>query len=120
MSVIVYFFLLPAVLPFLVQASYQLSEHISTKFIELIRLALIPVSTITTTATVGSTNTSQTSSKKQEKQEKTRSEIFMLSFFNILTLPAPCIQASGISIKIYLNFLFHTSLWYLKRFYEGL
>ena len=73
------FFLLSAILPFLVQASYQLSEHISSKFIELIRLALIPVSTIATT--VGSTNTSQTSSKKQEKQEKAKSEILLITIF---------------------------------------
>ena len=37
-----------------------------------------------------------------------------------LTLPAPCISESCIEIKINLNFYFHTSLWYLKRFYEGL
>ena len=76
------FFLLSAILPFLVQASYQLSEHISSKFIELIRLALIPVSTVATTATtVGSTNTSQTYSKKQEKQEKAKSEILLITIF---------------------------------------
>ena len=38
----------------------------------------------------------------------------------ILTLPAPCISESCTEIKIKLNFYFHTSLWCLKRFYEGL
>ena len=38
----------------------------------------------------------------------------------ILTLLAPCIFKSCIKIKINLNFYFHTSLWYLKRFYEDL
>ena len=37
-----------------------------------------------------------------------------------LTLPAPRISESYIKIKINLNFYFHTSLWCLKRFYEGL
>ena len=37
-----------------------------------------------------------------------------------LTLPVPCISESCIEIKINLNFYFHTSLWCLKRFYEGL
>ena len=37
-----------------------------------------------------------------------------------LTLPAPCISASCIKTKINWSFYFHTSLWYLKRFYEGL
>ena len=37
-----------------------------------------------------------------------------------LTLPIPCISESYIEIKIKLNFYFHTSLWCLKRFYEGL
>ena len=36
------------------------------------------------------------------------------------TCPAPCVSESCIKIKINLNFYFHTSLWYLKRFYEGL
>ena len=38
----------------------------------------------------------------------------------LLNLPSPCISESFIKIKINLNFCFHTSLWYLKRFYEGL
>ena len=38
---------------------------------------------------------------------------------NYLTLPAPFISESCIEIKINLNFYFHTSLWCLKRFYEG-
>ena len=37
-----------------------------------------------------------------------------------LTLPAPRISESCIKIKINLNFYFHTSLWCLKRFYEGI
>ena len=37
-----------------------------------------------------------------------------------LTLPVPCILKSCNKIKINLNFYFHTSLWSLKRFYEGL
>ena len=39
---------------------------------------------------------------------------------NGLTLKDPFISESFIEIKIELNFYFHTSLWYLKRFYEGL
>ena len=37
-----------------------------------------------------------------------------------LTLPAPCILEICRKMKINVNFYFHTSLWYLKRFYEGL
>ena len=37
-----------------------------------------------------------------------------------LTLPIPCISESCIEIKSKLNFYFNTSLWCLKRFYEGL
>ena len=37
-----------------------------------------------------------------------------------LTLPAQCISESCIKIKINMNFYFHTTLWGLKRFYEGL
>ena len=38
-----------------------------------------------------------------------------------LTLPARCILESCIKTKNYINFLFpYTSLWCLKRFYEGL
>ena len=37
-----------------------------------------------------------------------------------LTLKDPSISESCIEIKIELNFYFHTSLWCLKRFYEGL
>ena len=39
---------------------------------------------------------------------------------DFLTFPAPCISESCIQIKIDLNFYFHTSLWCLKKFYEGL
>ena len=38
----------------------------------------------------------------------------------VLTLLAPCISESCIKTKTGLNFYFHTSLWCLKRFYEGL
>ena len=37
-----------------------------------------------------------------------------------LTLKDLFISESCIEIKIELNFYFHTSLWCLKRFYEGL
>ena len=37
-----------------------------------------------------------------------------------LTLAAPCISESYIKIKLNLSVCFHTSLWCLKRFYEGL
>ena len=37
-----------------------------------------------------------------------------------LTLNVPCISESCIEIKIKLKFYLHTSLWCLKRFYEGL
>ena len=37
-----------------------------------------------------------------------------------ITLPVPYISGSCSKTKIYLNFYFHTSLWRLKRFYEGL
>ena len=39
---------------------------------------------------------------------------------HFLTLNVPCISESCVEIKIKLNFYFHTSLWCLKRFYEGL
>ena len=38
----------------------------------------------------------------------------------ILTLCVQCISESCIKIKTSLNFYFHTSLWCLKRFDEGL
>ena len=38
----------------------------------------------------------------------------------VLTLKDPFISERCIEIKIELNFYFHTSLWCLKRFYEGL
>ena len=37
----------------------------------------------------------------------------------ILTLPTLCISESCIKRKINVNFYFHTSLWYLKRFCKG-
>ena len=42
------------------------------------------------------------------------------SAINLLTLKDPIISESCIEIKIELNFYFLTSLWCLKRFYEGL
>ena len=47
-------------------------------------------------------------------------EIISFLFAKILTLKDPFISESCIEIKIELNFYFHTSLWCLKRFYEGL
>ena len=41
-------------------------------------------------------------------------------FLFLLTLPVPCISESCIEIKLKLYFYFHSSLWCLKRFYEGL
>ena len=43
-----------------------------------------------------------------------------LNVTNSLSLKDPFISESCIEIKIELNFYFHTSLWCLKRFYEGL
>ena len=37
-----------------------------------------------------------------------------------LTLLAQCISETCVQIKINLKFYFHTSLWFLKRFFEGL
>ena len=48
-----------------------------------------------------------------------RQLLFRLNEKPWLTLPALCIPESSIKIKINRNFYFHTSLWYLKRFYEG-
>ena len=45
---------------------------------------------------------------------------FCMYVLFILTLPVLCISESCIEIKIKLNSNFHTSLWCLKRFYEGL
>ena len=42
---------------------------------------------------------------------------FALCWFNPYVL---CISESCIEMKIKFNFYFHTSLWCLKRFYEGL
>ena len=44
----------------------------------------------------------------------------ILLWVTSLTLKDPFISESCIEIKIKLNFYFHTSLWCLKRFYEGL
>ena len=48
-----------AILPFLLQASYQLSDHISSKMIELISLAI-------------TTNSSSRKHDKQERKEKSK------------------------------------------------
>ena len=45
---------------------------------------------------------------------------FNLKSVSHLTLKDPFISESCIEIKIVLNFYFPTSLWCLKRFYEGL
>ena len=42
------------------------------------------------------------------------------AFYFILTLKDPIISESCIEIKSELNFYFHTSLWCLKQFYEGM
>ena len=48
------------------------------------------------------------------------SQLTLLSNNLVLTLKDPFISESCIEIKIELNSYFHTSLWCLKRFYEGL
>ena len=46
---------------------------------------------------------------------------YLLNYYlGMLTLKDPFISESCIEMKIKLNFYFHTSLWFLKRFYEGL
>ena len=50
----------------------------------------------------------------------TESHQQILSDYKELTLNVWCISESCSEIKINLNFYFHTSLWCLKRFYEGL
>ena len=42
------------------------------------------------------------------------------SYSCFLTIPTSSISESCIKIEINLHFYFHTSLWCLKRFYEGL
>ena len=44
---------------------------------------------------------------------------FCITLIVYLSLPVPCISESCIKIKTNLNFYFHTSLWCLKKFYEG-
>ena len=51
---------------------------------------------------------------------KTEHIIVIFSELFTLTLLVPCISESCIEMKIKLNFYFRTSLWGLKRFYEGL
>ena len=46
-------------------------------------------------------------------------QIFHHRYMTGLT-PAPWVSESCIKIKINLNFYYHTSLWWLKRFYKGL
>ena len=45
--------------------------------------------------------------------------LWVRDVLHVLTLPVPCISKSCIEIKIKLNLYFRTSLWCLKRFYEG-
>ena len=47
-------------------------------------------------------------------------ELCLIELLGFLKLKDPFISESCIEIKIELNFYFHTSLWCLKRFYEGL
>ena len=51
---------------------------------------------------------------------KTEHIIVIFSELFTLILLVPCISESCIEMKIKLNFYFRTSLWGLKRFYEGL
>ena len=44
----------------------------------------------------------------------------IVTFTNKLTYPALCIYGSCIKTKMNFYFFFHSSLWCLKRFYEGL
>ena len=41
-------------------------------------------------------------------------------FLYFLPLPPHCISENCIKRKINVNFCFHTSLWFIKRIYEGL
>ena len=51
---------------------------------------------------------------KRELATARKSKIYSLTF------PALCISENCFKIKINWNFHFHTSLWCLRRFYEGL
>ena len=53
-----------------------------------------------------------------EIEEKERYFYYLLLL--LLTLPVPFISESCIKMNINVNFYFYTSLWCLKRFYEGL
>ena len=48
------------------------------------------------------------------------SRLYFWYMLTSITLPALCISESCIEIKIDLVFYFHTSLWCLRRFCEGL
>ena len=56
----------------------------------------------------------------KQTNKSCKMQYFALFSFGLLTLLFPCISESCIGIKIKLNFYFHTSLWCLKWFYEGL
>ena len=60
--------------------------------------------------------------KNPQKSKAVTVSQFLISIirYNSLTLQEPFIFESCIEIKIKLNFYFHTSLWCLKSFYEGL
>ena len=46
--------------------------------------------------------------------------VYLPMLLSFLTHNITCISESCIEIKTKLNFYFHTSLWCLKRFFEGL
>ena len=56
----------------------------------------------------------------KKKSERNIACVLLCPFVQLLTLPDPCISESCIENRIKLNIYFHTSLWCLKRFYEGL
>ena len=58
--------------------------------------------------------------KKKQTNKQTKNLIRRDSDQPRFIIPSPCISDSSIEVKINLNFYFHTSLWSLKRFYEGL
>ena len=57
---------------------------------------------------------------KMSDEISTDHQILQNFIWGRLTFPVLCISESIIKIKVNLNFYFHTSLWSLKRFYEGL
>ena len=62
----------------------------------------------------------KTAESRQLVSQNIQSWIFGSAYYLVyLTLKDLFISESCIEIKIELNFYFHTSLWCLKRFYEG-